>query len=102
MKRLTIRLGDGQAVMDCDTCVRNGSVCTVLACRNRLKDRVCDYEDVMQQNRLVEQKRGRWDIDKSFMPFVCTCSRCGAFYREDGAFEWRYCPTCGAKMDMED
>lgn len=44
---------------------------------------------------------GKWHIDKSFMPFICTCSECGAVYDIDGAFEWHYCPICGAKMDGE-
>ena len=47
----------------------------------------------------VEVVHGRWSIDKSFMPFVCTCSECGAVYDIDGAFDWHYCPMCGAKMD---
>lgn len=42
---------------------------------------------------------GHWDIDKSFMPFISTCSECGAVYDIDGAFEWNFCPNCGAKMD---
>ena len=48
---------------------------------------------------VVPVVRGRWDIDKSFIPFVCTCSKCSASYDTDGAFEWNYCPNCGAKMD---
>ena len=42
---------------------------------------------------------GHWDIDKSFMPFISTCSECGAIYDIDGAFEWNFCPNCGAQMD---
>ena len=42
---------------------------------------------------------GHWDIDKSFMPFISTCSECGAVYDIDGAFEWNFCPNCGAQMD---
>ncbi len=47
----------------------------------------------------VEVVHGRWEIDKSFMPFISTCSECGAIYDIDGAFDWYYCPNCGAKMD---
>lgn len=45
--------------------------------------------------------RGHWNIDKSFMPFVCACSECRAIYDVDGAFEWRHCPICGTKMEEE-
>ena len=45
---------------------------------------------------------GRWDIDKSFMPFLSTCSQCGVIYDVDGAFDWNYCPNCGAIMDGKD
>ena len=49
----------------------------------------------------VEVKHGRWNIDKSFMPFISTCSQCGATYTVDGAFDWNYCPQCGARMDLD-
>lgn len=46
MERLTKRLDDGQAVMDCQNCDLNSlQSCTCLACRNRLKDRLAAYED---------------------------------------------------------
>ena len=41
---------------------------------------------------------GHWEIDKSYMPFLSTCSECGALYTIDGAFDWNYCPDCGAFM----
>ena len=96
MKRLTKRLEDGQAVMDCDTCARSGSTCTVLACRNKLKDRICDYEDVMQSNGLVEQKHGRWLFVNDYQ---IKCSECFDIIWGDLETEPNYCPNCGAKMD---
>ncbi len=45
MERLTKRLEDGQAVMDCQSCELREDACTVFACRNRLKDRLAAYED---------------------------------------------------------
>lgn len=56
----------------------------------------------IRRAKTVEAKEvihGNWQIDKSFMPFVSTCSECGSFYDVDGAFDWNYCPYCGAKMD---
>ena len=97
MKRLTIRLEDGQAVMDCDTCSRSRNICTLMACRNRLKDRLCDYEDVMQQyGLLVKQKHGRWvhDINNLY-----GCSECGGRETMSHKKKKNYCPHCGAKMD---
>ena len=53
MERLTKRDTDGQAMMDCQKCEadwtgKHGKPmadCTALYCRNRLKDRLADYED---------------------------------------------------------
>lgn len=53
MERLTIRLPDGQACVDCNRCKseRTGKstdvkeMCSTLYCRNRLKDRLAAFED---------------------------------------------------------
>lgn len=50
MERLTKRLEDGQAVMDCKECPESWNTnpdgkCTALYCRNMLKDRLAAYED---------------------------------------------------------
>ena len=53
MERLTKRMSDGQAMMDCEKCKadwtgKHGKPmvdCTALYCRNRLKDRIAAYED---------------------------------------------------------
>lgn len=53
MERLTIRLPDGQACVDCNRCKsertgESGAVkemCSTLYCRNRLKDRLAAFED---------------------------------------------------------
>lgn len=53
MERLTIRLPDGQACVDCNRCKseRTGEsdavkeMCSTLYCRNRLKDRLAAFED---------------------------------------------------------
>jgi len=45
MERLTKRLEDGLAVMDCSSCELQEKYCTALGCRNRLKDRLAVYED---------------------------------------------------------
>ncbi len=44
-ERMTERLADGQAVMNCSNCELNDNGCNLLACRNRLKDRLAAYED---------------------------------------------------------
>lgn len=45
MERLTKRLDTGWPVMDCDACKKAGNTCHLLECRNRLKDRLAEYED---------------------------------------------------------
>lgn len=48
---------------------------------------------------ILETVYAKWELDKSFMPFISTCSKCGASYTIDGAFLWRFCPSCGACME---
>lgn len=98
MTRMTKRLEDGQAAMDCILCAKQGVVCDLLSCRNRLKNRLCDYEDVMQSNRLVEQKHGRW---KFLNDYQSRCSECHDVMWVDHNAEPNFCPNCGAKMDGE-
>ena len=62
MNRYTKRLEDGQAVMDCQGCPESwmnkaGADCTALFCRNRLKDRVADYEDTGLEPWEIERIR---------------------------------------------
>lgn len=53
MERLTKRLGDGQSVMRCEDCKaswmrKHGKPmeeCTAMYCRNRVKDRLAEYEN---------------------------------------------------------
>ena len=46
MERLTKRLPDGKAVMDCDSCgLKTSRKCTLYKCRNQLMKRVAAYED---------------------------------------------------------
>ena len=98
MTRMTKRLEDGMAAMDCVACARQGVVCHLLSCRNRLKNRLCDYEDVMQSNGLVKQKNGWW-IELPSMEPDYKCSECGRTYAWWEPSEAHYCPNCGAKMD---
>lgn len=59
MERLTKRDTDGQAMMDCDKCEadwtgKHGKPmadCTALYCRNRLLDRLAEYEDTEETLR---------------------------------------------------
>ena len=108
MTRMTKRLEDGQAAMDCVFCARQGVVCHLLSCRNRLKNRLCDYEDVMQSNKLVEQKHGRWLYDSGSGKHFCSaCDECALSFKKDTLYGGElyevcltdYCPNCGAKMD---
>lgn len=63
MKRMTKRLPDGQAIMDCSACEaewkeKTGKTmtnCFALYCRNRLKDRLAAYEDTGLSPEAVEQ-----------------------------------------------
>jgi rubrerythrin len=49
----------------------------------------------------VEVVRGRWieSTNTVYMMSQYTCSECGETHI---AKTWKYCPNCGAKMDLED
>ena len=97
MTRMTKRLEDGNAAMDCIACAKQGVVCSLLSCRNRLKNRICDYEDVMQSNALVKQNRGRWmrlDAHKGIEQFKCSICRSECYVptcMNEPMYD--YCPT---------
>lgn len=65
MERLTKRVTDGQAMMDCEKCKadwtgKHGKSmvdCTPLYCRNRLKDRLAAYEDTGLDPEEVERSK---------------------------------------------
>lgn len=70
--RLTKRLDDGQAVMDCRRCkMSKTSGCSALGCRNMVKERLAAYEDTgllpeeikedMPDVRKIEEKLAGYD-----------------------------------------
>lgn len=70
MKRYTNRLDDGQAIMNCQDCDtdwtnKHAPKCTVMYCRNRLKDRVAAYEDTGLEPQEIEKIRK--DIEAGFL-----------------------------------
>ena len=102
--RLTKRLDDGQAVMDCQNCELNSlQSCTALACRNRLKERLAEYEDVAIYPANLRPK-GEWVEHDCYVcnsdgepvartGSVFVCSECGREVR----FKEPFC-HCGADM----
>lgn len=75
MKRLTMRLDDGRAVMRCEECKegRNGVAgegCTAMYCRNMCKDRLAAYEDTgMEPEICAEYKKFEDEIVASGKDF---------------------------------
>lgn len=73
MKRYTNRLDDGQAIMNCQDCDtdwtnKHAPKCTVMYCRNRLKDRVAAYEDTGLEPQEIERivdAYGRWHTPRT-------------------------------------
>ena len=104
--RLTKRCDDGQAVMDCQNCeLKKLNMCTALSCRNRLKDRLAEYEDTASD--VAPVRHGRWiDLREDDMDYEWKCSSCGETFgmaHEDVSpydVGLNYCPNCGAKMDL--
>ena len=87
MERLTKRDTDGQAMMDCEKCEadwtgKHGKPmadCTALYCRNRLLDRLAEYEDTEEtlrqlcRNCDLEQLEKLAEADKDGRLVVLPC-----------------------------
>ena len=106
--RLTKRLEDGQAVMDCKNCeLKELQMCTALGCRNRLKDRLAEYEDAAANVALVRHGRWiSWEEAGNYVPspdrHECSVCHDAAQVLVNGLeLLSDYCPNCGAKMDLE-
>lgn len=48
-------------------------------------------------------RHGKWELSKNYVGY-CSCSLCSDCYVEPewvDRLHWRFCPNCGAKMDLE-
>lgn len=86
----------------CDDCgYEPGEFC---ACNEEIAmyERLKQYEDAEEQDRLVEMRHGRWINERweGLSSFSAECSLCGK--RTLAYFHYFYCPNCGAKMDGEE
>lgn len=105
MNRLTKRNGHY-----CDDCgYEPGEFC---ACNEEIAmyERLKQYEDAEEQDRLVEVRHGRWIADKEDVEWGnylihYRCSECKErphFDKDKYKFILSpYCPNCGAKMDND-
>lgn len=64
------------------------------------------YKNGYEQGKKDAVKHGRWELYSNDDTLGCSyfCSLCGANYDEEFFEEnmpFRFCPICGAKMDLE-
>lgn len=69
MERYTKRLDDGQAVMECQSCKEKhindqDMYCSALYCRNRLKDRLAEIEDILGDDYDLDRLRKLVEADR--------------------------------------
>ena len=65
---------------------------------------VVHYEDIMAQPTVdaVPVRHGKWLPENRTMDAYWVCSCCGFPSEAHGAFKiYKYCPNCGARMDVE-
>ena len=64
--------------------------------------RLIDLQMLMPTVDAVPVKHGRWEPLKN-LEGMCKCSLCGDEWGSAAKMvPMRYCPTCGAKMDLEE
>lgn len=90
-----MRLIDADAL--CEECCGSIIKCVGIGCR----------VPTMQTLDADLVRHGRWELHGNDDTLGCSyfCSLCGANYDEEWFEEnmpFRYCPKCGAKMDLED
>lgn len=101
MGRLTTRDEKGRALYDASLFLPNPF--------EQILEKLAHYEDLEEQDRLIEQKHGKWEeCDWVFYDghdecvhipkgaFVCT--NCRHAFKKGKLEIKNYCPHCGAKM----
>ena len=74
MERLTKRIPNGEAVMDCDSCgLKTSRKCTLYKCRNQLMKRVAAYEDIAELCGGVDRLRELAEADKDGRCVIPPC-----------------------------
>lgn len=64
------------------------------------------YIEIIPAADVVEERHGKWELDEEKSKghaeniYICTACRICEAWGE--AEKTRYCPNCGAKMDLED
>lgn len=68
------------------------------------------FDCLMNGNRCINPsadvapvRHGKWELSKNYVGY-CSCSLCSDCYVEPewvDRLHWRFCPNCGAKMDLE-
>ena len=103
MKRLTKRLEDEQAVMDCTGCPESWNTnpvgkCTALYCRNMLKDRLAAIEDILGDEYELDNIAHIRHAAKAESEISATGLMCTACHSDTDA-DAVYCKYCGARLE---
>lgn len=64
---------------------------------------VLDYAENLPSADVAPVVHGRWEMSEKYKGY-CTCSMCHDCYLEPewvDELHWRFCPNCGARMDLE-
>ena len=78
---------------------RKATINTVINMRNRCGNDINDFYDLLIESVKVlpsaEPKKGSWNLHKSGALFICSVCEETSLRTE------RYCPNCGARMEIE-
>lgn len=75
-----------------------GETLPVLAFKGGIKT---NKEEILKEIEAEPVRHGTWKhkvIDGFIPDYDCVCSECGA----SGVPDYKHCPNCGAKMDLEE
>ena len=60
-----------------------------------------DKIKAIQSADVAPVRHGKWELSKNYVGY-CSCSMCSDCYVEPewvDRLHWRFCPSCGARMD---
>lgn len=63
-----------------------------------------DELETLSASDVAPVAHGRWEKSSKYAGFLCCSSCCDSYVLPEWVnnYKWKFCPSCGAKMDLND